>query len=200
MRADHDVRRIDRADRGRAAAALASGFAEDPVHCWLAGVADCERRLARYWRATLGAILSSPHGIAYAAGDLESVAVWREVDGWKVTAGELVRIAPAYLAAVRARAVAGLSLLSALERAHPDEPHLYLEYLATRRDRQGRGLGAAVLQPVLDRADEEGLGCYLESSNPRNRPFYARLGFRELGEVRGRRGGPPLVPMWRAPR
>ena len=65
-------------------------------------------------------------------------------------------------------------------------------------DRQDAGLGAAVLAPVLDRCDAEGVHAYLESSNPRNLPFYRRLGFVAAGEI-PLPGGPSLIPMWREP-
>ena len=46
--------------------------------------------------------------------------------------------------------------------------------------RQGQGLGAMVIAPVLERCDAEGVRAYLDSTNPRNRPFYRRLGFVRL--------------------
>lgn len=201
MTVDPRVRLITLADRSRAAAALASGFAEDPVWCWLSGTDDSERRLSRFWREFVGvATGGATTAITYVAGDGDSVAVWRPVDEWKVRPLELIRVFPGMLGAIRHRLPLSLSLLAAMEEAHPAEPHHYLEFVATHRARQGQGLGAAVLQPVLDQADTEGIGCYLESSNPRNLAFYARLGFEERGEIRGKRGGPPVTPMWRDPR
>ena len=201
LMSDDGVRLITAADRPRASAALASGFAEDPVFCWLAGRPDSEQRLAGYWRAVINVLTTEKASVTpYVAGDGDSVALWRPVDKWKVETGEVLRALPAYIAAVRHRMLGGLALLSAMEKQHPEEPHHYLEFVATHRDRQGKGLGAAVLQPVLDQADDEGLGCYLESSNPKNMSFYFRLGFEERGEIQGKRGGPPVFPMWRNPR
>ena len=89
--------------------------------------------------------------------------------------------------------------LATLDKAHPDEqPHYYLGILGTDPDHQGKGLGSAAMQPVLDRCDSEGLGAYLESSKEQNVPFYRRHGFEVTGEVR-MPGGPPLWPMWRDP-
>ena len=45
---------------------------------------------------------------------------------------------------------------------------------------QGRGVGGRLLQPVLARADEQGLPCYLETGSERNVAFYERRGFRVL--------------------
>lgn len=83
-----------------------------------------------------------------------------------------------------------------MHEAHPEEPHWYLNVVSTLPAHQGRGLGAAVLEPVLERADAEGVACYLESTNPRNRTLYYRKGFLDMGEIH-LDGGPTLLQMWR---
>ncbi|MDA8048046.1 MAG: GNAT family N-acetyltransferase [Actinomycetota bacterium] len=85
-----------------------------------------------------------------------------------------------------------------MEAAHPTEPHWYLGVVASLPEMQGRGLGRRILGPVLDLGDREGRPAYLESSNPRNLPFYFRLGFVQIGEIKVP-GGPVLIPMWREP-
>jgi GNAT superfamily N-acetyltransferase len=104
------------------------------------------------------------------------------------------------LSSLRLRLPAALQLLSAMEKVHPSEPHYYLEFLGTRRDRQNKGGGSAVMSVMLERCDLEGVPAYLESSNPRNVPFYARHGFVERGPVAAPKGGPVLATMWREPR
>lgn len=52
---------------------------------------------------------------------------------------------------------------------------------------------------ALARCDVEGLPAYLESSNPRNLPFYERHGFEVLGKIQVG-SSPTLVPMLRRPR
>ena len=56
------------------------------------------------------------------------------------------------------------------------------------------------IELVLDRCDEEGVPAYLESSNPRNIPFYARHGFESTGEIVVGKGAPTVTAMWRNPR
>ncbi len=87
----------------------------------------------------------------------------------------------------------------AMHEAHPKDPHWYLNVVSTLPARQRRGLGAAALQPMLERADADGTPCYLESTNPRNRTLYYRQGFEDMDEIR-LDGGPTLLQMWRAPR
>jgi GNAT superfamily N-acetyltransferase len=56
-------------------------------------------------------------------------------------------------------------------------PHWYLALLGVSPRCQGRGIGRALLTPVLQRADQEGLPCYLETFVPENVPFYEQRGF-----------------------
>jgi GNAT superfamily N-acetyltransferase len=90
-------------------------------------------------------------------------------------------------------------LSAALEANHPPSPHWYLNVLSTVPDRQGQGLGASTLAPLLAICDVEGVPAYLESSNPRNIPFYERQGFALTGEIT-LPDCPSLFPMWREPR
>lgn len=92
----------------------------------------------------------------------------------------------------------GLRLLDAVERAHPDEPHWYLAVLGVDPAMQGRGLGRALLEPVLDRCDDLIEPAYLETQKPDNLPFYERFGFRVVGEVQVS-DSPTIWRMWRDP-
>lgn len=63
-------------------------------------------------------------------------------------------------------------------------PHWYLGVLATDPARQGRGLGRAVLGPVLGAADRAGLPSYLETATEANVSFYEGSGFRAVRDAR----------------
>lgn len=78
----------------------------------------------------------------------------------------------------------------ALDAAAPPRPYWYLGVLATQPDHQGRGLATQVLRPGLAAADAEGWDCWLETSTPANKAFYAARGFTEGIEV-DIPGGPP---------
>ena len=60
-------------------------------------------------------------------------------------------------------------------------PHWYLVLLAVDALHQGRGHATRLLGPMLDRLDQEGLPCYLETHNRQNVPVYRRFGF-EMAE------------------
>jgi ribosomal protein S18 acetylase RimI-like enzyme len=89
-------------------------------------------------------------------------------------------------------------LSSTMDRFHPHEAHWYLGTIATRRDRQGLGIGTSLLAHSLAIVDAEGAPAYLESTNPRNVPLYQRHGFRITGVI-DLPDGPSLTAMWRDP-
>ena len=75
----------------------------------------------------------------------------------------------------------------------------YLAILGVEPARQGTGIGAALMRHRLERCDRDGLLAYLESSNPRNVPFYRRHGFEVLDEIQTGTS-PTIFPMLRHPR
>ncbi|WP_330307226.1 MULTISPECIES: GNAT family N-acetyltransferase [unclassified Streptomyces] len=84
---------------------------------------------------------------------------------------------------------------------HPvGRAHEYLWMIAVAPERQGEGLGTALIQSVLDRCDREGLPAYLEASNARSRKLYERLGFGLVERPLDLPDGPQMWPMWREPR
>jgi GNAT superfamily N-acetyltransferase len=78
-------------------------------------------------------------------------------------------------------------------------PYWYLGVLATRRARQGTGLGRAVLAPMLAAADRTHLSTYLETASDANLRFYGQLGFSVVREA-DMPAGPPCWLLQRNPR
>jgi GNAT superfamily N-acetyltransferase len=88
--------------------------------------------------------------------------------------------------------------LEEADKMHPSEPHYYLEYVGVEPEHQRKGLGTAIVQHMVDKADELNVGCYLENANPYNLPFYQRFGFQVISEKEVI--GIPAWFMWRASR
>jgi GNAT superfamily N-acetyltransferase len=55
----------------------------------------------------------------------------------------------------------------------------YLSILGVRPAARGQRLARAILELTLNRADQLGANCFLETFNPLSIPFYERLGFRQ---------------------
>jgi GNAT superfamily N-acetyltransferase len=65
---------------------------------------------------------------------------------------------------------------------------------------QGKGIGTALMRPILERCDSDGMPAYLEASSTRNRACYLRQGFEVTEEFTFPNGGPVSWRMWRPPR
>lgn len=63
----------------------------------------------------------------------------------------------------------------------PEAMHLLI--IGTRRSFQGQGIGSKVMREGLAKVDALGLPAYLESTNPKNTPFYQKHGFEIVEEV-----------------
>ncbi len=60
--------------------------------------------------------------------------------------------------------------------------HWYLWMLGVDPAHQQQGVGGMLIQPVLERADNDELPCYLETSNEQNIAFYHKHGFTVVRE------------------
>jgi GNAT superfamily N-acetyltransferase len=180
------------------AGALTLAFHDDPVQRFLFPEDRVyERRGRRNFELLTRRLLGV--GAVHVTTGLEGAALWLP-PGADLTGGlggTLFGLRSAFAMGAALRRAA--HLLEELARRHPREPHWYLPVLGTAPAHQGRGLGSALLAPVLARADREGLPAYLESSKAENLPFYRRHGFEVVGQVRVE-GGPELWPMLRPPR
>lgn len=93
----------------------------------------------------------------------------------------------------------GLSLLSAVEKHHPHEPHWYLPVLGVDPICQGQGFGGALLSHRISLCDDDEEPIYLETQKPDNVPYYKRFGFNVIREV-SVSNSPTVWLMWREPR
>jgi len=179
--------------------AMARAFLDDPVMSWLFGEAEATRlrRLRRFFPHE--AKRHSRTGEVFTTAGHQGGAFWDPPGTWKSPWWELVSAAPILVPAIGRRIPRSLKGLELIERAHPREPHWYLAMLGTDPTHQGKGVGAALMAPILARCDAEGTPAYLESSKADNVPYYERHGFTVTGQI-DLPDGPPLWPMWRDPR
>ena len=179
-------------------ATIAGAFFTDPTMLWI--VPDDERRRA------VGPIVFGP----FVAGIQRLGETWTTVDG----DGAALWTPPGQAVAAEeeaddsGREVAEVleddelerlgALVAVMDANVPDEPHAHLNLLGTVPERQGQGLGSALLRAVLPRFDREGVPAYLEATTDRNRRLYERHGFVYWNDI-APAGGPPLRRMWREP-
>lgn len=61
-------------------------------------------------------------------------------------------------------------------------PHWYLEIIVTRARYQGRGAGGMLMGWGVERADEEGVECYLDAT-PEGKHLYEKFGFKDISTL-----------------
>jgi ribosomal protein S18 acetylase RimI-like enzyme len=181
------------------AASLARAFYDDPVLRWL--LPDDDVRLQRLEPA-FGLYLRRmwmPRELTFTTDGLIGGAAWLPPGAGHLSLPRQLAMMPQMLSIFRAKLPRTLRTFNLMESKHPSEPHHYLHVVGVDPDWQGRGLGAALMRPMLERCDREGTPAYLEASAPRNRGLYERNGFRVVEEVSLPPDGPPLWRMWRDP-
>jgi len=192
-------RRANDADVPALARLFAAAFANDPVFDWIARrgakrAAGLERFF--FWVLKARAV---PFGEVWMAEDCGTAAAWLPPDAPASPGGffEQLRLLPMFVRLCGIpRLGRGSAMAEAMEKHHPKDPHFYLSFIGVAPRLQGMGLGSAILEATIRRADAQGWAAYLENSNPKNTRLYERHGFVARPSI-APRGAPPLLPMWR---
>ncbi|WP_329232732.1 MULTISPECIES: GNAT family N-acetyltransferase [unclassified Streptomyces] len=191
------VRQADGRDRDLVVRILEEAFHDDPVSSWV--FPDEEHR-----RAVHGKFLGVFADVTLEEGRIDlledgtATALWLSVPAG---APEEEDDTPALMRETADPGNERCELVGRLTGAvHPhDRAHAYLLMIGVSPERQGEGLGDALIRGVLERCDREGTPAYLEASSARSRALYERLGFTFTGRTVDLPDGPPMWPMWREP-
>ncbi|MEE1796955.1 GNAT family N-acetyltransferase [Streptomyces sp. BE308] len=191
------TRRADARDRDLVVSVLEEAFHHDPVSGWV--FPEEEHR-----RAVHGKFLGVFVDVALAEGRIDLLADGTAVALWLTVPAGVPEEEDPTPALMRRTADPGnerCELVGRLTGAvHPhDRAHEYLLMVGVSPGRQGEGIGAALIEEVLERCDREGVPAYLEASSARSRGLYERLGFTFLGRAVELPDGPSMWPMWREP-
>jgi ribosomal protein S18 acetylase RimI-like enzyme len=189
--ADPGLRRATAQDVPRLQAMLAEAFFDDPVFGWLIPN-DTKRRarLRRYFGIELRQY-ALPHGRVWTTGDLAGAMLSLSPGKWRVPLHTTLLHGSAFGVQVAKAARFGAAMEWRHAR-HMRKPHYYVRDIGVHPHAQGRGLGSALMRPLLDRCDQEGLPAYIEASSERSAALYERLGFQHVKELRV--GDSP--PLW----
>jgi ribosomal protein S18 acetylase RimI-like enzyme len=191
------------AQRGSAAEVLALAFQNDPIARYVMPDETHRCRVLR-WMFQRHLRYGQRYGVISTTTTVDGVAIWLPPGQTTQTLGRLLRTG-ALLAPLKfgwgafQRSMTFMAHLTTWHRQYAPDAHWYLFYLGVAPTQQGRGIGSALLQPVLARADADQLPCYLETGTERNLGFYQRHGFAVVAEGALPRGGPRLWAMRRAP-
>ncbi|HCS28998.1 MAG TPA: GNAT family N-acetyltransferase [Spongiibacteraceae bacterium] len=194
------VRKVNAGELREVAAVLARAFYDDPPMRWV--LPDDGRRLMlaeRFFHFFLRKLWFHQNECLTTAGQA-GAAVWLPPGGWEVSAFRQILLLPGMAMTLGRSLGPTLRAIAAMESNHPKEHHFYLPFAGVDPEWQGKGIGSALLAPVLQRCDEESIPAYLEASSPINRRLYERHGFEVTEEFTLGKGSPPLWRMWREPK
>ncbi|MER7806881.1 GNAT family N-acetyltransferase [Streptomyces sp900116325] len=191
------IRQAETEDREQVVRLLDEAFHHDPVSGWV--FPDEAHR-----RAVHGKFLGVFVDVTLAEGRIDlledgtAVALWLPVPAGAPTEEDTT---PALMRATADPDNERAELVGRLTGAiHPhDRAHEYLLMIGVSPDRQGEGIGAALIADVLERCDRDDIPAYLEASSARSRRLYERLGFTFMGATVELPDGPSMWPMWREP-
>ncbi|MEU2161877.1 GNAT family N-acetyltransferase [Streptomyces chengbuensis] len=191
------IRQAGERDREAVVRLLDEAFMHDPVSSW---VFPDEAHRRRVHGVFLGVFLDAAlsEGRVDMTEDGTAAALWLQVPA--EAPGE-EDDTPARMREIADPDNERAELVGRLTGAvHPQgRAHEYLLLIAVSPERQGEGLGTALLAPALERCDREGVPAYLEASSARSCRLYERLGFSFTDRTVQLPDGPLMWPMWREP-
>jgi ribosomal protein S18 acetylase RimI-like enzyme len=196
--------RLERKDLSRAATALGRAFHDDPLQSYVLPdpAVRAERSPAHFapileYGLRFGTVLTT-------AGEPRGAAVWLPPGETAVTDQRAMEAGldtlPDVLGAAEAdRFFSVLATIDPYHRSDVPAEHWYVLVIGVEPGAQGRGLGRALLTPLLEEARRDKLPCYLETAQPQNVEFYRHLGFRVLRDIVDPRSGLRLWTFRRDP-
>jgi ribosomal protein S18 acetylase RimI-like enzyme len=198
--AQFTIRKALSDDMEQLAEVCARAFEHDPLTDWLvedqSNALQAERQMfLAEWQ------ISKRYDLIFTDSDRQGVAVCRP-PGANVTIGDRILQVWSMIGSIKLskRMLAKIRLLLDVEKARPSELHYYLSLLAVAPEMQGKGLGSALMQPILDLSVREGKPAYLETETESNVGFYSKKGFSVRQEIITSDGKSKVWTMWREPK
>jgi GNAT superfamily N-acetyltransferase len=184
----------------KVAAVLADAFIHDPVFTWLLpGSLRLHARLRTMFAAEMEQYVLPNEGTVWTTPALDGAVTELPPGAWEMPRTATGKQALKWMLAFGRRLPLAIRVQQAIEVRHPREPNFYVRTVGVRTALQGQGVGSALMQPTLQRADSAGLPTYIEASSERSAALYERLGFVHMDVLELPQGGPPLWLMRRPP-
>jgi len=164
---------------------------------WSFGEEDFEQRIRRHFTHYDGENVR--HGWVRVAEDGAGIAVWIPPDA----RDEHEAIGPAppggEAEILGDHAERHADFWGWIEEHEPPEPLLYLSHVGVAPERQGEGIGSALMRDGLADADRRGVPVWLETSRADNATYYERFRFVTVTDEDAPEGGPHIWFMRRDP-
>jgi ribosomal protein S18 acetylase RimI-like enzyme len=178
---------LEKAQAWPAAEVLARAFQNYPALKYYYPDNAGRNKVNRYFSA-----ISTYFGVHYGemyttSANLEGIAVWMPSANYNMNMRSLLRSVPLSVllgfglsAGFKMRAM-GEYIDRVHKRLAPFD-HWYLLVLGVDPLHQGKGYASRLVRPMLVRADQEELPCYLETNDEADVPIYRHFGFKVIEE------------------
>jgi GNAT superfamily N-acetyltransferase len=184
----------------KVAAVLADALINDPVFTWLLpGRLRLKPRLGTMFAAELEQYVLRNGGTVWTTSAYDGAVSELPPSAWEMSMSFTGKDALKWMRALGRRLALAGRVQRAMEERHLREPHFYVRTVGVRTALQGQGVGSALMQPTLERANSAGLPTYIEASTERSAALYERLGFVHMDVLELPEGGPPVWLMRRPP-
>ncbi len=197
------IERVSPDDLNTSIAVAARAFWDDPLFNFFQGDLLTQHRGIGFFAAGIHDCFE--HGevwVAKSGATVTGVAAWLPPGVFPATGGRRAlhqarRVGPDLVRTPKRRTA--YKMLNEMTARHPHHEHWYLTILGTDPLHQGRGVGTALIEPILVRADEVWVPTYLETQKESNLAYYGRFGF-EVVDTFSIDDSPPIWQVQRDPR
>lgn len=174
--------RLTKSDLARGVEVLVNAFWDDPLNLFFIPESENRRKLfSEYLKFRLRFAIK--YGEVYSTSpDFEGIAAWFPPGMSDMTNFRMMRVGGLKL--IRLLGTGTISKMNRigshvarLRKQGLSEPHWHLFPIAVDPKHQGKGYASALMRPVLDRIQSDGLPCFLETLTEENVSLYEHFGF-----------------------
>jgi GNAT superfamily N-acetyltransferase len=198
MAASDKIRKAVLEDLSEISTALSRAFFDDPLFAWALPDEDRRQRLLPEFFALFTRAFLRHQETYTTGGDVVAAALWAPPGAVPVSGEDAEELGQQIEELAGPDAPRFLGVNKLFDDHHPHGSYWYLQFMGVAPGWQGQGIGSALMAPILERCDREGVRAYLDATSERNKRLYERHGF-EAEDPFAAQGGPPLWPMWRQP-
>jgi GNAT superfamily N-acetyltransferase len=171
---------------GEIARVLARAFLGDPFYVYMMP-GESPRSVGLAWWMSCMCRYGLAYGRVYVtSAPIVGAAIWLRPESATLELAGMVRVgvlAAPFRLGIRG-CLRGLAVAAEWERLRRREraSHWHLIILGVEPEQQRRGTGRALIRPVVQEADRDGVHCYLETVTSANVRFYESQGFEVVAE------------------
>lgn len=173
------IRRIAASEIGDACELLGLAFADNPST--LMNVRGDRAKAQEMMRRAVCAFkLGTRYGDVLVAEDRGDIVGVLNATPWphcQLTTAEKLKSLPKSVRAMGRALPRVIKMTTARAKYDPHEPHWHIGPVGVHPQRQGNGIGTALLGTFLDEADQQALPAFLETDVDQNVALYQQLGF-----------------------